>query len=546
MIELSLYAQRWIALNENGEVVGVGQTPEAAQHAGQALRPKEHLELAWVSPFPPHLPLPEWPLQRLRPLIPLDRVWIVGGSVRDMLLNRPVHDWDFVVAGPALALTREVANALHGAFVVLDEERDTGRVVLTNPRTHAPITLDFATLRGLTLNDDLFLRDFTINAMALTFEGALSDPAGGQNDLSARQLRMTSPRSFQDDPGRLLRAVRQAGALNFEIESQTAAAIQNEAVQLKQAATERLLAELLRIVQLDSAGPSLQTCARLGLLGQLLPEVVALRSTHQSEPHIYADAWRHTLAALAAMETLLQLIRGRPLHLTGVPGPTWAWNQLQMMLAPHQTALAAYLYEPLAVEMPRLDLLKWGVLFHDIGKAGTATQDEETGRTHFYGHADLGAGQTLDRLVALRFPRRAAEFVAALVRHHMRPIDLAAHTPTRRTIYRFYRDTESAGVGVLLLALADALGVWGKTLNPTYWQKFLHAINILISAYFEQQDEVIMPPPLLNGHELLARGCPPGPRVGQLLEALREAQAAGEITDRAAAEALIQKLLTAE
>lgn len=545
MTDWSAYAGRWIALDEAHHVVGVGLKPEEAERAGRQNRPKEHFELVWISPHPPHLALPAWPFVPLDALLAQTPVWLAGGAVRDLLLDRPLHDWDFTVAGPARGLARRVANALEGAYVTLDDERDTGRVVVTEPKRQQLITLDFAALRGDSIEDDLRRRDFTINALALTREGALIDPTNGARDLQAGLIRATGPYALADDPARLLRAVRACGELHFRLEPETERLVKAHAPALAVVTPERIRAELLRILALDAAAPTLQQANELGLLARVLPEATALQAVAQSRPHHYRSAWEHSLAALTATEGLLCALRGRPHSkevARRVPAPTWAWERLERALVPLQAPLLAYLETPLAAELSREALLKWGALLHDVGKAVTRTVGDD-GLTHFYGHSERGGELVFQRLTALRFPNKARDFVVMLIQEHMRLIGAARQPLSRRASYRFFRDTGEAGPGVILLALADALAVWGPRLEEARWQALLAAAETLLHTYVHKQAEVINPPPLLNGHDLMALGIKPGPALGALLAALQEAQAAGEVQTREQADDYIKGYL---
>lgn len=534
MIDLKQYAGRWIARNGNGEITGTGKSCLEARSTSGAGTP---VQLAWVSPHPPHLALPEWPLERLRPLFAGKDVWLAGGAVRDLLLGRTLHDWDFTTAGPAMALARQVANGLRGAYVTLDDEHDTARAIVREPATGRPITLDFATLRKPSIEADLHCRDFTINAIAMTLEGELIDPTDGQADLTAGIVRAASDQAFQQDPARLLRAVRAASELGCRIEPATQALIRAQAEAITTVSAERVQAELLRIVALEAAAPALHLTDSLSLLQWALPEVQGLQSVTQSYPHYRADAYTHTLDALTAIEALLT--PASPEIAAQLPAPSWCWEMAESTLAPLRGPLRTYLEEPLAAEMPRHDLLKWGALLHDIGKSATRTVDAEE-RVHFYGHDRQGATLAEERLNHLRFPNQARDFVTTLVREHMRLIGMSkTPPPTRKAIYHFYRDAGDAGPAVVLLALADALAVWGPAMEKAYWGALLITADALLRGYFEHHDEVVAPPPLLNGHDLTALGIAPGPAMGKLLALLREAQAAGEITTRADAEAFI-------
>lgn len=535
MTDFSLYAGRWIALDENDEVVSVGENPTDCRATARLARPKDRLRLVWISPHPPYLSLPEWPLRQLRGLLREEEIWLAGGAVRDLLLERSLHDWDFAVAGQAMSLARRVANALGGAYVTLDAERDTGRVVIEDPNTHRPITLDFARLRGETIIEDLLWRDFTINAMALTLDGEIIDPQRGREDLRAGIIRATSDSTFTDDPARLLRAVRTAREIGFDIESRTRKEIRRHAGRIVDVSAERVRDELLRILATIPAATALEMLNDLRLLHPTLPEIAALQAVEQSWPHYYPTAWEHTLVALAAHEGLGATLRGQPLprHVKRMVGaPIWAWGTLESSLMPFQSTLLSYLGESLSVGMTRSKLLKWGVLFHDVGKAQTRTVDNE-GRAHFYGHTETGSDQTQARLTSLRFPKHAHRFVTTLVAEHMRIIGLSQNLPlSRRAVYRFYRDTGAAGIGVILISLIDALAVWGPKLTEKRWARLLSAVERLITDYFERREEVVDPPPLLSGHDLLAMGIPQGPTLGRLLNELREVQAAKAVTTR--------------
>ncbi|MCD4738375.1 MAG: HD domain-containing protein, partial [Anaerolineae bacterium] len=487
-------------------------------------------------------PLPAWPLRQLYTLLQEHHIWLVGVAVRDRLLKRPLHDGYFAVRGSAMKLARCIADQLAGAYITLDAERDTSRVIIKDPATQAPVVLDFATLRGADLTADLHWRDFTINAMALTLEGELIDPLHGTRDLADHLVRATSEHTFTDDPARLLRAVRTAGELEFQLETATLAALRRHAELIRGIAAERIQAELLRIMAITPAAPHLRLLQEQGLLPHILPEVSALHQVQQSNPHHYATAWEHTLAAITTGEGLFASLNNQspPRYVQRrVPVPAWAWEQAAEALLPWQAELLTYLQEPVSVGISRGMLLKWGLLCHDTGKKSCRTVDKE-GYTHFYGHPAAGAELTRQRLRSLHFPNRAIHFVSTLVDAHMRLISLSPEPPpSRRAIYRFYRATGETGVGVVLLSLADALAAWGPALTEERWHKLLTTARALLNGYYQRQTEVVTPSPLLTGHDLLAPGIPACPEIGRLLPSLREAQAAGEVSTATAAQAFI-------
>ncbi|MEK6574842.1 MAG: hypothetical protein AABZ58_11105, partial [Chloroflexota bacterium] len=294
-----------MALSGSGPV-GKGLTADDARAAAKLSRLKE---LTQVIYFPTDttqpLALPTT-FDRARQALPdPSRVWLVGGSVRDALLNRPVHDLDFAVAGDGLAIARTVASKLGAAFFPLDESRGTGRVVAIEDDQR--FFLDFASLRGDDLNADLAARDFTVNAIAVSLGGQLFDPMGGQADLKAKVLRTCSPASINDDPVRALRAVRLAAQLGFRIERGTREAAREAASRIASVSAERVRDEFMKMLEEQKPAASLRALDALGLLGRVVPETSALKGVTQSAPHVF-DVWQHTLAVVNHLEGVLSVL----------------------------------------------------------------------------------------------------------------------------------------------------------------------------------------------------------------------------------------------
>lgn len=452
---------------------------------------------------------------------------LVGGAVRDLLLGREkIVDFDFVTPNDGLKTARRVADALGAAFYPLDEERDTGRVVYQYMPGAAPTYLDFASFRGTTLEEDLADRDFTINAMALSLAGELIDPLNGRQDLQARQIRAASPEAFHQDPLRMLRAVRQAVEFDFGIDAETEGYLRQAIPRLSQVSPERQRDELLKVLNTPAPGEAIRWLQRLGVLARLLPEVEAMVGVSQSAPH-YLDVFQHTAATLDAWAGMWQK--------TGFGLPEPLPGQVSKLLEQGLTGnLAQSMLVPLAL------------LLHDTGKPQTRREAHEAGqlRVRFLGHEREGAKITRRVMRRWHFSSQAANFVEAVVAHHMRPLSLASSDEpiSRRAIFRFFRDTTGpAGVAVALHALADHYG----TYPPGEGQQAEHAlrlvINRLLAAYFEQHEEIVDPPPLLTGHEVMeALGLAQGRLVGDLLRRLKEAQATGQVTTREAALAFIK------
>ncbi|MDP9236456.1 MAG: HD domain-containing protein [Chloroflexota bacterium] len=459
------------------------------------------------------------------------RAYVVGGTVRDVLMGREAHDLDLAVEGDAVAWARRLAEQLAGHFVLLDEVQAVARVVLDGGAVRH---VDVARLQG-SVEQDMRRRDLTIDALAVPLgNAAVIDVCGGVRDIAARVVRMNGTEVFDEDPLRLLRAARIASELEFEIEAGTAAAIRERAARVNEAAAERRRDELARIFSLDRAYPALRLLDGLGLLDALLPELTAGRGVTQPERFHAYDVFEHNIRAVEAMDTMLA-----PATDAGS-----MWRTLWETFAWCEGELRAYLAEEMSEGRGRAGLLKLAALLHDVAKPETRTEDAD-GRVRFFGHADAGAETARRIMRRLRFSSRESAFVSLLVAEHLRPVQLAevGHVPTRRALYRFYRDLGDAAPEVLLLALADAAAARGAKMTQDEWSRQVRYMNSLL-VRSKEEEGIVDSPRLLTGHDIMSEfGLSQGTAVGKALEALLEAQGAGELHDREGALAFVRRLL---
>ncbi len=495
----------------------------------------------------------------LRELLSAEQgVYLVGGALRDALLNRPVHDVDFVVLNrdsrdTVRQMARRAANQLGGAYYMLDEERQTARVILEEGGAgQHGVCLDFALARADSLHGDLELRDFTINAMAADINqpDRLIDPLGGLTDLRARRLRACSECSFIDDPLRVLRGVRLANTLGFQLEENTRRWMTAAVGQLEQVSAERVRDELVRMLESPDAVVAVRVLDHLGVLQVILPETQSMKGVQQSAPHTL-DVWEHSMAVLRELDRLYALLveggddvgaerTDRNANL--IHGTAWIGlgHFKQRFVEHYRTAIT-----------PNRDmraLLFFAALYHDIGKPETLTV-EESGRTRFFGHDEASTRHAMSRAHTLAFSQAEIQRMAVIVREHMRVHHLSndPHLPSRRAIYRFFKATGQAGVDVCLLSLADTLATWNVTLPQEKWQREIEICRMLLDAWWEHRDEMVSPARLLTGTDLMKLfDLQPSPLVGALLDELAEAQACGEVTDREQAEDFARKWLNGQ
>jgi len=472
-------------------------------------------------------------------------LYLVGGPVRDSLLARPCHDWDFVCRKARL-VARRAARSLRAKFITLDEQNRIYRVILpssglrhppyvrgtqhcplplgrggSEAEGEGPLTLDFAELQGQSIEADLARRDFTVNAMAMRLTPSLShrervpegrvrpiiDPFGGQRDLKKKIIRAVSKRSFPEDPLRLVRAFRFAAQFGFRIEPQTLRWIQRDSDHLMESAAERIREEFLKLLSQPNAAPVLGAMDKAGLLTVLFPDLETCRRT-AIRYYGKGGVLKHSLDTVANLE--------------------WLFGHLETpFIRHHAPSLRSYLRQTIG-GFPRQAWLKFAGLLHDIGKPATAQMMK--GRLRFFGHEDVGARMANRILRGLRCSRTEIQCTSAWVQNHMRPGNLAAAKRiTDKAVARFFRDLGEDGVGMLLVSLGDHYGYlartrWGRGTDPV--EKITRR---MLDSYYLRRDDVL-PPRIVNGHVLMKKlRLKPGPLIGRLLEKIQDAQAEGKV-----------------
>ncbi len=445
-------------------------------------------------------------------------LYLVGGFIRDALLDRDhlPSNVDFAIPAHALEVAQELAARLGGTYVCLDDVVATGRVVVSTPQER--VELDLADFRGAAITDDLARRDFTINAMALPLEAwregswdhaSLIDPLGGQHDLAQRRLRACFAETFLEDPVRILRAVRFAVEYDASLDPALLPLMGTAASRLATVAGERIGHELFAVLQTNRASWALQELNRAGVLDVLFPELQAGRGVEQGGYH-HLDVLDHQLETVAQCDRILTDCR-----------------EFSSVL---QTPVMQYCDTMVVEGRSRKALIKLGGLLHDVGKPGTRRVKED-GEIWFLGHEQFGAMLVATTAERLRLSKRESEMTQRLVLYHLRPGHLSREPHlTPRAIYRFFRDLGDDGPACLLLWWADRMATRGPASRLDQIDQQRERLEELLHAYFLKPEETIKPPRLIDGHQLMdALGLAAGPRVGQLLRAIEEAQAEGTV-----------------
>ncbi|NDJ35942.1 MAG: CCA tRNA nucleotidyltransferase [Chloroflexi bacterium] len=417
-----------------------------------------------------------------------ERLYLVGGVVRDALLGIPSLDLDLAADGSGLRIARRIANRIGGAYYPVDAERGTGRIVFDDAH------VDIATFRGPTLEADLAGRDFTINAIAVPLSDPehIIDPLGGEHDLLVeRVLRQCSPTSISDDAIRALRAVRQAVQFRLRMAPQTtdavraaAAALVDESGNLAQ--PERVRGDIFKMLKLGRMRQSMRLMHALGLLAVVSPGPIK----------------DEQIDLLRAVETLLVNISSRRDD-----------NSAADLL--HGTAV-------MVLDRYRRQLQEHSTIPYPDGRM----------RAGLLALATLAAEQfpAEDWSDQLRLSRDERRVLAGIDRAR----ELALRDwepPDVRDIHRYFRATGEEGIDGILLRLAEILT---QGIDPADWGYLLDkSAGPLLHSFFRAYQQIIAPPPLLTGTDLMAElAVEPGPLVGEVLAVLLEEQAAGTITTR--------------
>ena len=472
--------------------------------------------------------------------------FLVGGYLRDSMLSvPPERDLDIAVAGDPQLLGPGLASVLGGTYVALGPTHRVGRVVVASsdgddeePDVEGAWTIDLRGFSG-SIEEELGNRDFTINALALPLEIAdiqvgtaaldesVVDPYNGRQDMARKCIRAVGANVFQDDPARLLRAVRLAARLRFRLDPETTRMVVAEAPLISRVSGDRVRNEFLSILALNGARGHLEVLDHLDLLCRIFPELSAAKGVEQPREH-YWDVWGHLMHSVECAELVTKGHQNSPVY-SFVP---WAAERED------------YFNLQISDGHNRRTILKLAALMHDIAKPQTKKTDE-TGRTRFPGHSELGAEIAKARLAQLRLSSRGIDAVAKLVLEHLRPATMqqGVELPTSRAVYRYFRDLGDVAIDSLYLWMADHLAAKGPELVTDAWAAHARMVAYILQLGAQPPDSPHKSR-LVTGHDLMEQlQLGPGPVIGRLMDRIHEAQATGEVASREDAIALAQETL---
>ena len=329
-------------------------------------------------------------------------------------------------------------------------------------------------------------------------------------------MRAVGESVFQDDPARLLRAVRLAAKLQFSIEPHTAGLITRHAHLISATSGERVREEFLAVLSLDRAKNHLETLDQLGLLCCIIPELEIAKGVEQPQEH-YWDVFGHSIHAVEGAERVVSRCA----------------QDTEASEVPWSGEIEEYFRGDAGDGHTRATMLKLAALLHDIAKPQTKMVDAK-GRTRFLGHQTLGASMADDILERMRLSNSGRDMVHGMVENHLRPIQMSqdGELPTPRAVYRYFRDVGDVAIDTLYLSLADHLAARGPNLDMEGWRHHADIVAHILEVGTHQQTPEKMPR-LVTGYDLMQEfGLSPGPLVGLLMDEVNEAQASGTLSTR--------------
>lgn len=433
-----------------------------------------------------------------------NKIYLVGGSVRDCFLGKDTFDRDLIVTDEDAGIfSKKVAEFFDGKFIPLDEENKIYRVVLKDKKNYLDITNPIEN----SIEKDLFRRDLTINAIAVDIKsGEILDLVGGVKDIQRKTIRGIKDFNFEDDPLRILRVFRFYSILGFEIDPHLLEVVKNLKDSVLQPAKERIEYELMKLFEGKYADSALLKMDECEILNKLFPFVDELKQVPPNLHH-HLDLFNHSIETIRQIEIL--------------------YENASEKVKSHMDKVDFGGFS-------RLAHLKLAAFMHDIGKFSTWTIEEGTGRHRFIKHDDVGAKLAKPILKSMCFSNKQIDYITLMIKKHMYPT-MVVQSPelTDKVMMRFVRKMEENAIDNILIAQADRLSAQGPEITKEIVEENLSALNKLLEFYLQAQETIKPLPKLIDGNDVMQiLKIKPSPILGVILNSLHEAQISGDITTK--------------
>lgn len=518
----SPFTGRWIARIGN-KIICQGGSPDQVFKAAKSIRGKEtiiisFIPLSQIMSFPPIF-------NKIQEILSHEQnIYLVGGAVRNALLNQVANDLDFTVSIDVERIARSVSRELNTDFYPLDIEREAYRLIMHLPEDKVQY-LDFSRMRGENIDADLLARDFTINAMAVNINDPqkLIDPLGGARDLMDKKIRVCSPKSIQDDPIRILRAIRFAAEGGYKLEDETRWQLKTNVGLLSSTSPERIRDELFKMLKLDQLPAALRALEWLRSYPFLFPNLYVADS-HTGEKE---DGFQEKLDFSSSAE-IIRLVRMISLRNSAGDAESLIGGMVVSGFDRFRERLCSYLNFYNTPDRDNYQLIQLSNLLLVLNQQDTAPLEI----TQL-----IARGMNLSRDEIEAFSIMTTRW--ALIDEVLK----AEPKLDRRKVYRFFKATGSTGIALMVLYIGRYISRKDKKFDPDELLGILERSEFLLDVWWNRYTEIVNPKPFMNGDEIIQHfHLSPGPMIGRYLEYLKEEQAAGEIISRDAAMDLLTKL----
>lgn len=445
-----------------------------------------------------------------------NEIYLVGGSVRDALMGKEFYDRDLIVIdSDARDFSLKAAEFFDGVFVPLDEENKIYRIVLRDKKNYFDITNPVEN----SLEKDIQRRDLTINAIAVNIRTGEIPEFCMQNvsDLTGKIIKGVREENFKDDPLRILRIFRFYSILGFEIEPELLKYAKNYSKLLEKPAKERVEYELMKLFDGDFAHLALLKMDECGILEMFFPFVKELKQVPPNLHH-HLNLFDHSI------ETIRQV---------GI-----LYKNADKDVKEHMNKVDFGGFS-------RIAHLRLAAFLHDIGKFSTWTIEEDTGRHRFIKHEDVGAKMCVPLLKNLCFSNKQIEYISYIIKKHMYPTAVVSSPElSDKVMMRYVRKSEDNAIDNVLIAQADRLSARGPEITDNIVEENISALNKLLEFYLDSRETLKPLPKLLDGNEIMkVFNIKPSPKLGEIIEALNEAQISGDVVTKDDAVKFIKTIL---
>lgn len=428
-----------------------------------------------------------------------NEIYLVGGTVRDFYMGLESTDRDIIVMDQeAREFALKLSELFQATFVPLDEENKIYRIVLPDKINYIDVTNPV----GDSIEKDLMRRDLTINAIAVNIRtGELIDISGGVTDIMNKCINYVNELNFVDDPLRLLRVYRFQALYGFQLAPETINAVCKYSDLIHKPAVERINYELLKLFGGDYAHIALENMNKTWILEEIFPFVKELKQVPPNSHH-HLDLFHHSIETVKQVQIL--------------------YNKAPDEVKEHLSKIDFGGFS-------RLAHLKLAAFMHDIGKFSTWTIEE--GKHRFIKHDDVGSKMSVKILKDLHFSNKQIDYISSMIKYHIYPSHVMTSPQiTEKIMMRYVRKMDTNSIDAIILAQADRLSARGPEITDQIVERNITSLNMLLRFYLEARETLKPLPKLLSGNDVMQiLNIKPSKRLGEIMEALHEAQISGDV-----------------